>query len=225
MAVSRDDALLAMVTGWMMHAGPVTSQALACWLGLPLHDVEKVLLRLEAAGSVLRGISPGRPRATTPVTPSGATAAGAHSSPHRRYAARTGRAGNGSTVHAVAITLAACCTAVAIDRRARIAGSCAPVAGLRNTGRTLAKVSFLFAHDQVRDPAELDPNSVRESRWLGQALAASSHTGGFRRGPTSPSVAPITFFVREAPIGCSRVWAEEEQSYERVLSEGAQLVP
>ena len=33
-AASRDDALLAMVTGWMMHCGPVTSEALGYWLGL-----------------------------------------------------------------------------------------------------------------------------------------------------------------------------------------------
>ncbi len=54
-AASRDDALLAMVTGWMMHCGPVTSEALAYWLGIPAADVEKALLRMEAAGSVLRG--------------------------------------------------------------------------------------------------------------------------------------------------------------------------
>ena len=52
---SRDDAVLAMITGWMMHCGPVTAGALAYWLGLPKSDVEKALLRLEAAGSILRG--------------------------------------------------------------------------------------------------------------------------------------------------------------------------
>ncbi len=52
---SRDDALLAMVTGWMMHCGPITSGALGYWLGLPASEIEKALLRMEAAGSVLRG--------------------------------------------------------------------------------------------------------------------------------------------------------------------------
>ena len=33
--LSRDDAVLAMVTGWMMHSGPITAGALAYWLGLP----------------------------------------------------------------------------------------------------------------------------------------------------------------------------------------------
>ncbi len=52
---SRDDAVLAMVTGWMMHCGPITANALAYWLGLTVSDVEKALLRLEASGSILRG--------------------------------------------------------------------------------------------------------------------------------------------------------------------------
>src|ERR1035441_6101461 len=49
----RDDALLAMVTGWMMHCGPVTSGALAYWLGLSVAEVEQALLRMEASGSAL----------------------------------------------------------------------------------------------------------------------------------------------------------------------------
>jgi hypothetical protein len=52
---SRDDALLAMIGGWMMHSGPVTSGALGYRLGLPVSEVEKALLRLEAAGTILRG--------------------------------------------------------------------------------------------------------------------------------------------------------------------------
>ncbi len=52
---SRDDAVLAMITGWMMHAGPITASALAYWLGVSAGDVEKALLRLEASGTILRG--------------------------------------------------------------------------------------------------------------------------------------------------------------------------
>ncbi len=52
---SRDDALLAMVNGWMMHSGPATSAALAYLLGLTSSEVERSLLRLEANGTVLRG--------------------------------------------------------------------------------------------------------------------------------------------------------------------------
>jgi len=52
---SRDDALLALVTGWTVHSGPVTPRALGETLGLPAPEVEKALLRLEASGAVLRG--------------------------------------------------------------------------------------------------------------------------------------------------------------------------
>ena len=54
-AVSREEAVLALVTGWMAHVGPVTAGELAGVLGLPGADIEKAQLRLEASGTVLRG--------------------------------------------------------------------------------------------------------------------------------------------------------------------------
>jgi ATP-dependent Lhr-like helicase len=54
-APSREDAVLAMVTGWMSHAGPTTAGELSEVLGLPSSEIDKALLRLEAAGSILRG--------------------------------------------------------------------------------------------------------------------------------------------------------------------------
>ena len=53
--VSRDDALLTLVTGWMSHIGPTTSSQLGAALGLAASDIEKALLRMEATGTVLRG--------------------------------------------------------------------------------------------------------------------------------------------------------------------------
>jgi ATP-dependent helicase Lhr and Lhr-like helicase len=53
--VSREDALLALVTGWIAHLGPVTANQLGSVLTLPVSEVEKALLRLEASGAVLRG--------------------------------------------------------------------------------------------------------------------------------------------------------------------------
>ena len=53
--LSPDDAILAMVTGWMGHIGPVTAQALANTLGVPAAEIEKALLRMEAGGAILRG--------------------------------------------------------------------------------------------------------------------------------------------------------------------------
>jgi ATP-dependent Lhr-like helicase len=54
-AVSREEAVLALVTGWMAHFGPVTAGELGGVLGLSRTDTEKALLRLEASGAVLRG--------------------------------------------------------------------------------------------------------------------------------------------------------------------------
>jgi ATP-dependent helicase Lhr and Lhr-like helicase len=53
--LSREDALLSLITGWMAHIGPVTCAALSNFLGVPLADVEKTFLCLEASGSILRG--------------------------------------------------------------------------------------------------------------------------------------------------------------------------
>ncbi len=53
--ISRDDALLTLVTGWMTHLGPVTASQLAEMLGLAASDIEKALLRMEASGTILRG--------------------------------------------------------------------------------------------------------------------------------------------------------------------------
>jgi ATP-dependent Lhr-like helicase len=52
---TRDDALLAMVTGWMGHLGPTTARELGGLLGIPAGDVDKALLRMEASGAILRG--------------------------------------------------------------------------------------------------------------------------------------------------------------------------
>ena len=53
--LSREDAALALVSGWMEHGGPVRSGELSGLLGLPVSEVDKVLLRLEASGAILRG--------------------------------------------------------------------------------------------------------------------------------------------------------------------------
>lgn len=54
-APSYDDALFALVTGWMQHSGPVRASALGELLGIPVNEINKALLSLEAGGSVLRG--------------------------------------------------------------------------------------------------------------------------------------------------------------------------
>jgi ATP-dependent Lhr-like helicase len=54
-AKSREEVVLDMATGWMLHTGPVTVGELGSVLGLAAGDGEKAMLRLEAAGAVLRG--------------------------------------------------------------------------------------------------------------------------------------------------------------------------
>jgi ATP-dependent Lhr-like helicase len=52
---TRDDALLSLVSGWMSHLGPTTASQIGDSLSLPASDINKALLRMEAAGTVLRG--------------------------------------------------------------------------------------------------------------------------------------------------------------------------
>jgi ATP-dependent helicase Lhr and Lhr-like helicase len=52
---SRDDVLLALVSGWMAHLGPATAGQLGSLLNLPASEIEKALLRMEASGTILRG--------------------------------------------------------------------------------------------------------------------------------------------------------------------------
>jgi ATP-dependent helicase Lhr and Lhr-like helicase len=54
-AKSREEVVLDMATGWMLHTGPVTVGELGNVLGLAVADGEKAMLRLEASGAVLRG--------------------------------------------------------------------------------------------------------------------------------------------------------------------------
>ncbi len=54
-AATRDDALLALVTGWMASIGPSTARGLAAALGVQEADINRTLLRMEASGVILRG--------------------------------------------------------------------------------------------------------------------------------------------------------------------------
>lgn len=53
--LSREEAILALVMGWMSHLGPATAHKLAETLGIISSDIFVALLRMEAAGTVLRG--------------------------------------------------------------------------------------------------------------------------------------------------------------------------
>ena len=60
---SKDEATFTLVTGWMQHSGPVTSNQLGNALGIAANEIDKSLLRLEGSGAVLRG------KFTDPSTP------------------------------------------------------------------------------------------------------------------------------------------------------------
>ena len=50
-----EDAQLAMIRGWMTHAGPLSAMQIANVLGLSSAGVERALLHLETSGVILRG--------------------------------------------------------------------------------------------------------------------------------------------------------------------------
>src|SRR5579863_1438563 len=53
--VSRDDALRALVTGWLSHVGPCAAKELAELIGISEAETDRILLRLEGSGTILRG--------------------------------------------------------------------------------------------------------------------------------------------------------------------------
>ncbi len=54
-ALSQEESLAALAAGWLAHSGPVRARQLSDLLGLEAAEIEKALLRLEAAGFILRG--------------------------------------------------------------------------------------------------------------------------------------------------------------------------
>jgi ATP-dependent helicase Lhr and Lhr-like helicase len=86
--VSREDALLACVTGWIGHSGPLTTNQLASVLALSDSDIEKALLRLESRGVILRGKFTG---AASGEIVSGSTGTGSVEWCERRLLARIHR--------------------------------------------------------------------------------------------------------------------------------------
>ncbi|MHB1948217.1 MAG: DEAD/DEAH box helicase [Gammaproteobacteria bacterium] len=53
--LSHEEAIIAMLRGWMLHLGPITNQELSQFLELNLSEIEHALLNLEMTGLILRG--------------------------------------------------------------------------------------------------------------------------------------------------------------------------
>lgn len=51
----REEALVQMVRGWMLHLGPATAQELSQLLSVEVSDIDQAFLKLETTGLILRG--------------------------------------------------------------------------------------------------------------------------------------------------------------------------
>ena len=225
---SRDDALLAMVTGWMMHCGPVTSGALAYWLGLSAADVEQALLRMEASGSILRGNFTGLAKGNEPATAEWCD---------RRLLARIH--------HLTVATLRKQVEPVTaaqymrwllrwqhVTPQSQLTGE----RGLLEAVRQLQgfeipanawEKHILAARVNNYDPAALDQLCLTGAVGWGRLSphpATLEDSGEGRRRVVPTSVAPITFFVRDDSDWMQPRLGGDEQSFERVLSESARSV-
>ena len=225
---SREDALLAMVTGWMMHCGPVTSGALAYWLGLSAAEAEQALLRMEASGSVLRGNFTGQAQGNDPGTAEWCD---------RRLLARIH--------HLTVATLRKQVEPVTaaqymrwllrwqhVTPQSQLAGERGLLEALRQLQgfeipANAWEKHILAARVNKYDPAALDQLCLTGAVGWGRlsphpATLEDSGTGRRRVVPTS--VAPITFFVRDDSDWMQPRPSGEEQDFERVLSESARSV-
>ncbi len=187
-SASRDDALRAMVNGWIMHSGPTTSAALSHLVGLASAEIEQSLLRLEASGTVLRGNFTGNATGNDPHNCEWC---------ERRLLARIhhltvatlrkqSRTDDSGAIHAMAVALAACSSAIAGRRRARIAGGRASVAGFRNPGECVGEVRVSRSREQLRSGGTRSAMPHRR-RGMGPVVAASGDAGRRRREPAACS--------------------------------------
>ncbi len=247
---SREDALLAMVTGWMMHCGPVTTAALAYWLGLSAAEVEQALLRMEASGSVLRGNFTGL--SIPPFRQNQAKGWGTQDSDStadprselqtvewcdRRLLARIH--------HLTVATLRKQVEPVTaaqymrwllrwqhVTPQSQLAGE----RGLLEAVRQLQgfeipanawEKHILAARVNNYDPAALDQLCLTGAVGWGRLSphpATLEDSGEGRRRVVPTSVAPITFFVRDDSDWMQPRHGDDEQNFDRVLSEAARSV-
>ena len=239
---SHDDALLAMVTGWMMHSGPVTAAALAYWLGLPGSEVEKALLRMEAAGSVLRGITG---LCAHPVAKDGRQGWGTQPGNEPGTAEWCDRRLLARIHHLTVATLRKQVEPVTAAQYMRwllrwqhvtTGSQLAGERGLLEAIRQLQgfeipanawEKQILASRVGKYDPVALDQLCLTGAVGWGRLSphpATLEESGEGRRRIVPTSVAPITLFVREESDWMQPRLAEEEQNYERVLSESARAV-
>ena len=227
---SRDEALLALVTGWMSHIGPVTADELGSWLGLTSSEIEKALLRMEASGSVLRGNFTG---ASSPARTSAAVVEWCE----RKLLARIHRLTVQTLRKQIEPVTAAQFMSWLVRWQHLAPGT--EVEGERATLEVLRQLQgfeipanawethVLGRRIRNYDPKWLDQlcltGAVGWGRLSPHPATLEDSTNGRRRViPTS--VAPITFFVREDADWMIPRQAVSEQAGVRGLSEAARQV-
>ncbi|MGE5322693.1 MAG: DEAD/DEAH box helicase, partial [Actinomycetota bacterium] len=237
---SREDALKAMVTGWLAHLGPATAAGLAGFLRLPLSDIEKTLLRIESTGLILRGHFTSRP-VGQPVSATTGTSLEGLEWCERRLLARIHRLTLGSLRKQIEPVPAATFMRWLLRWQHVEPGS-----QLRDERGVLQVLKQLQGFEipasawerQVLarrignyDPALLDQlcltGAVGWGRLSPHPAMLEDSSGGTRRVvPTS--VAPITFFVREEAewMALPSVHSAHEQAKHEIrgLSPGAREV-
>jgi ATP-dependent helicase Lhr and Lhr-like helicase len=203
---SPEDALKAMVTGWLTHLGPTTASALAASMRLPVSEIDKTLLRIESSGLILRGHFTSKPE--SPANTDGVLAGVKWC--ERRLLARIHRLTLGTLRKQIEPVTAATFMRwllrwqhVASGSQAR--GEHGTLQVLRQLQGFEVPASAWERHVLARrisgyDPALLDQLCLTGAVGWGRlsphpAMLEDSSGSGRRVVPTS--VAPITFFVRE----------------------------
>jgi ATP-dependent Lhr-like helicase len=233
---SRDDALLATVTGWMAHLGPTSTEQIGKLLGLAGPEIENALLRMEASGAILRGkftdeaARASRPRPHEPALPD-------HEWCERRLLARIHRLTVATLRKQIAPVTAAQFMRWLLRWQHMAPGT--QIQGERATLEVLRQLQgfeipanawerhILAGRISNYDPAWLDQLCLTGAVGWGRlsphpATLEDSASGKRRVIPTS--VAPITFFIREEADWMAASTPAREQPASRGLSQGARQV-
>jgi ATP-dependent helicase Lhr and Lhr-like helicase len=209
---SPDDALLAVVSGWMSHVGPTTAAQLGELLGLSAAEIEKALLRMETTGAVLRGQFTGRASRAEPDlrTVEGTPTSHEHEWCERRLLARIHRL----TVATLRKQIEPV-TAAQFMRWLLRWQHVAPGTQVQGERATLDVLRQLQGFEIPANAWERQVLSRRianyDAKWLDQLCltgavgwgrlsphpATLDDTAAGKRRVIPTSVAPITFFVRE----------------------------
>jgi ATP-dependent Lhr-like helicase len=210
-AASYDDAVKAMITGWLSHLGPSTGSALANLLRLPGADVEKTLLRIESTGLILRGkFTSGTGSNEQSKAMANASELGGLEWCERRLLARIHRLTLGSLRKQIEPV-----TAATFMRWLLRWQHVAPSSQLRDERGTLEALRQLQGFEIPASAWERQVLTRRISNYDSKVLDQLCLTGAVGWGRLSPhpamledssgsgrrvvptSVAPITFFVRD----------------------------